>query len=139
VEELNTTNEDLEARSVELRRSSRLFDEQRNRADADRVRTERLLDRLGQGVGIYDPAGQLIIANQPFRDAVGGSATILAPDGGPLAADALPTARAARGERFTERVVVRQRKGDSGTFEVTASDLGADDPGYSLLEIRPVD
>ncbi len=138
VEELNTTNEDLEARSVELRRSSRRFDEQRNRAEADRVRMERLLDRLGQGVGIYDPAGQLVIANQPFRDAMDLSATILGTDDRRLAGDALPTARAARGERFTERVVVQRGRGDRGTFEVTASDLGADDPGYSLLEVRRV-
>ncbi|HEX5013051.1 MAG TPA: hypothetical protein VFV72_02745 [Candidatus Limnocylindrales bacterium] len=139
VEELNTTNDDLQARSVELQESTSTMDRHTRQSDSDRARLERVLDSLETGLALFDPEGQLTVANAGYRDVFDGAVEVLDESGSPLADETAPSARAMRGEAFQSRVQVRRGRRKLGTFDVRAAAFGPDDEGFTLLSVRRVD
>lgn len=142
VEELNTTNDDLEARSVELQELAVSLDEQRRRSETERARLGAILSGLGDAVVVVTSSGERILTNAAF-DRIFGSEQehIEAGDesGRPLAPDATPEARAARGESFSMEFTVTGADGELRHFEAIARPVTPElGPGASVLVIRDI-
>jgi two-component system, chemotaxis family, CheB/CheR fusion protein len=138
VEELNTTNDDLQARGVELQETTLRLDRQNHQSAEVRMRLGRLLDELDRGIALFGPDGEPAVTNARYREALG-DGEVLDAAGKPIPPDRSPVERAGRGERFVERIEVRNGRKPAGTFEVSAEPLGVEDPGYTLLVVRRVD
>ena len=111
VEELNATNDDLEARSAEMGAEVNSSVERARSSEEELVRVLSVLESLGDAALAVDLAGMPVYRNAAFTAAFG-EVVAAARDthGRPLVLDALPGARAARGETFVSVFSVRTRR-----------------------------
>lgn len=134
VEELDTTNDDLHARSVELQALAIQNQHARDQLHA-------ILDAEDDAVIVVDEQGTVLLENSAYAaihpDGIPG--VMLDAQGQPLAAEALPGMRAARGERFSAQVGV-QRDGAVAWFEAQGREVTMENgERLGIVRIRPAD
>jgi two-component system CheB/CheR fusion protein len=118
VEELHTTNEDLQARGLELQQLAHTSQE-------ERARLAGVLQSMQDAVLVVNEYAQPVLTNQAYAWAFGSpEAQVLAHDaeGHPLAPEATPQQRAARGEIFTQEFTLHSVEARR-FFEATGSPL----------------
>jgi two-component system, chemotaxis family, CheB/CheR fusion protein len=162
VEELNTTNDDLQARATELQELAqsreaerRLTEEGRRRAEElvdqlqdQRSRLEAILANISDAVLAVDTDGQVLFSNQVFEETFGkhtseeqgplGSTEVLDESGEKLPSEATPSSRAAGGESFAVRFVIRGQDGTLRRFEASGRPIQGDGVTGGVLVIREV-
>src|SRR5262249_26017053 len=97
IEELNATNDDLNARTVELQELAAT-------SEQERARLEAILGSLGDAVLVVNSSGVPQLTNAAYERMFGSSLTPLIPEdenGIPLPTEQTPQQRAARGETFS--------------------------------------
>lgn len=100
---LNTTNEDLEARSTEFQNLALSLEKQREISEDERARLQVILASIGDAVIVVGADGDVALTNAAYDQHFGnGDETDLEDaEGTPIRDADRPRARAARGERFT--------------------------------------
>ena len=119
IEGLNTTNDDLQTRSVELQESARSREGERRLAEASRSRLQAILLGVGDPVLAVGPDGKVLFSNDPFSRTCGdgvpdeqdggavlGNCHILDEEGEAMSREGTPQLRASRGESFEMRFAV---------------------------------
>jgi two-component system CheB/CheR fusion protein len=122
VEELNTTNDDLHARSVELQEVAHVSEEAR-------AWLEAILANMSDAVLVVDGAGTPVLTNAAYQRTFGvPGVTLLDEHGQPLPLEAAPRQRAARGESFGMELTLAAEDGARRWFEASGQPFrGADD------------
>jgi two-component system CheB/CheR fusion protein len=126
VEELHAANEDLQARTNEMTDVVAAESEHRKVAEAARASLEMIIGSFGDAALIVDESGAILHATVSYWQLFGDPTNRpVAHDlqGHALAPEALPTPRAARGERFTMNLALRTKAGVFRQFEVEARPL----------------
>ncbi|HEV7126760.1 MAG TPA: CheR family methyltransferase, partial [Ktedonobacterales bacterium] len=126
VEELHTANEDLQARSQELRQAVAGEATQRQSSEAERARLEAILLSMGDAVLVVDATGAPLLTNAAYTHLFGSLTEPIAAqdlDGHPLAPDAMPQQRAARGEVFLMEFVIAAPDGSNRYFEASGQPI----------------
>ena len=135
VEELHTTNEDLQARSLELQQLAHTSQE-------ERARLAGVLRSMQDAVLVVNEQAEPLLTNQAYVQAFGSpEAQVVAHDAEehPLAPEATPQARAARGETFTLEFTLPTAE-TRRFFEATGSPL-RDEEGHlvgGVLVLRDI-
>src|SRR2546423_674322 len=105
VEELHTTNDDLQARNLEMQALAAGREEQRQLSEAERARLAAVLLSMGDAVFVVDRTGTVALTNAAVERLLGpAGADVVPEDEGeeqPLPAEETPRARAARGESLS--------------------------------------
>ncbi len=162
VEELNTTNDDLQARATELQELAQSREEERQLTEEGRRRAEGLVDELqdqrsrleailvniSDAVLAVDTNGRVLFGNQVFEETFGehddaergvlGSTELLDEEGEKLPPEAAPPSRAAGGESFAMRFVIRGEDGALRSFEARGRPIEGDGVAGGVLVIREV-
>jgi two-component system CheB/CheR fusion protein len=139
VEELNTTNDDLQSRSIELQELAMSLEDQRRAIESERARLQAVLASMADAVALVDRSGKPIVTNSAFDRTFAGGPTLLDQRGQPLADDATPQHRAARGETFRMRFSLELAEGGRRTFEASGEPIRKPgDPQGGVVVIREV-
>jgi two-component system CheB/CheR fusion protein len=127
VEELNTTNDDLQSRSVELQELALNLEEQRRSSEAERARLQAVLASMSDAMVVVYNGTTPTLTNAAFDRLFPPGAALLDAGGEPLADDASPLGRAARGEPFRMRFGIDSVDGRRRMFEASGEPI--DGPG----------
>ena len=140
VEELNTSNSDLEARSNELQRLATSLEQEKQHSEREREQLEAILAGMGDAVLVVDSEGKHLLSNKAyaelFSSSDGGKVVMANEKGEPLAADATPQARAARGETFAMTFTLSDSEGAPRWCEAIGKPVsgeGHDRPGVVVI------
>jgi two-component system CheB/CheR fusion protein len=133
VEELNTTNDDLEARTVELQ-------ELAVTSDSARGRLEAVLASISDAVVAVDENGTILQKNAAYDAMFGVLPPPISEDehGRPLAEQATPLMRAARGETFTMSFTITDEDGSRRWFEADGRSMPGEDGRLGVVTIRDI-
>jgi two-component system CheB/CheR fusion protein len=131
VEELNTANDDLEARGAQVEETAAAL-------EAERSRLAAVLSGMADAVLVVDASGATVLSNGAFGQMFGEDGARLAPEderGRPLAAEATPTGRAARGESFAMQFGQVGLDGVRRWYQATGHPIqaGGDDGGVVVI------
>jgi two-component system CheB/CheR fusion protein len=133
VEELNTTTADMEARSGEMQAAA-------GEAETARTRLRAVVEGVDGAVALVDGEGTVLLHNAAYAalmDATQG-ANLIDEDHRPIADDALPLARTARGEPFTMRFAFGQ-SGSAAWHVATGNPVTTGDgDALGIVTIREV-
>ncbi|MCC6175451.1 MAG: PAS domain-containing protein [Chloroflexi bacterium] len=142
VEELNTTNDDLQARSVELQDLAGTIEEQRHISESERGRLDAVLSNMADAVVAVDAQGRQVFANGAYQRLFGDDDRLrnelLGVGGLPLADEAGPLQRAARGDTFTVEFMLPAEDGSQRWFEATGQPVRANRPALGVAVIREI-
>ncbi len=148
---MNTTNEDLQARSAELQGLARAREEERRSAEASRRRLEAILGGMSGAVLAVDGEGKELFTSEIFRETFGDGEP-QEPEGGPrlgglvpldeggaaLPPEATPQVQAARGEAFEMRFAVEGEDGTRRVFEARGRPIDGETSGGGVIVIRQI-
>lgn len=119
VEELNTTNADLQARSLELQDLA-------HTSQAERAQLAAILQSMGDAVLVVNRAAQTLLTNAAYSTLFGHADAVLVAhdqEGRPLAAEAQPHQRAARGETFILEFTLPAEASEQRSVEATGQPI----------------
>jgi two-component system, chemotaxis family, CheB/CheR fusion protein len=134
IEELQTTNTEMQERSTDLQTLSGTL-------EAERAQLATILASVGDAVVVVDRAGTVVRANAAYARPFGDATEPLADEQGePLAAEATPCARAARGETFSMQVTRLAPDGSLRWFEANGQPLqrNGSEGSQGVLVIRDI-
>lgn len=140
IEELNTSNADLAARGDELQDVARSLEAQRQQSERERVQLAAIFAGMADAVLVVTPDEAPVVTNAAYVEVFGQSAGVLADAlGQPLAPDATPQARAARGETFSMSFTVRAASGGRHWYEAIGQPVQGDDQTHwGVVVIRNI-
>src|SRR5205085_2898919 len=139
VEELNATNEDLQARGVELHEHGVARDQLVAALDDERQRLDAVLASMSEAVMVVDANGEPILTNAAFRQTFGERLPHIEDASGqrlPTRAD--PARMAARRETFTSSFTVAAGDGSRRWYEARGQPIQIGKIAAGLVVIRDV-
>ena len=152
IEELNTTNDDLQARSVELQESARSREQERLADSAARRHLEAILLGVGEPVLAVGSDGRILFSNDSFNSTFGdvepgeqdahpilGNSRILHEEGETMPRESTPQVRASRGESFEMRFAVEGGGGALRHFEARGRPIEDTGTGGGVVVIRVIE
>ncbi len=134
IEELNTANDDLEARGIALQDAAAAL-------EAERARLAMMLSSMSDAVLVVGRDGQTILANAAYDRLLAGDRgelPLLDEQGQPLAAEAMPRQRAARGEAFEMTFMVVGAEGARRWLEARGQPIQGAGREGGIVVIRDI-
>lgn len=140
IEELNTSNADLAARGDELQGVARSLEAQHQQSERERAQLAAILAGMADAVLVVTSESTPVVTNAAYLDLFGQGVGVLADDlGQPLAPDATPQARAARGETFSMSFTLIAANGDRDWYEAIGQAVQGDDQTqWGVVVIRNI-
>jgi len=130
IEELNTTNEDLHARTAELQEYARTSAE-------EQAQLQAILESMPEAVLVVNAAGRTVLTNAAYRYLFeADSFEALNTSGSPLPSDQTPQSRAARGESFTMKFAVEEEGDTRRYFEAEGRLIAGEDGRGGVIVLR---
>lgn len=135
VEELNTTSDELESRTLELQSEAL-------RGEASRHLLRAILDAIDEAIVAIDSEGAVFLANTRFNERFVPDISTLdiqGSEGEPLSPEQSPFELATRGETFEMKVTIGTTNGKSCVNKISGRPvIVTSAPWFCVVTIRPV-